>query len=272
MSVREVIAGTPGPPVTADGLAEDLAALGVRRGSVLLAHVSLSALGWVCGGPVAVLEALGRVLGPDGTLVMPAFSGDLSDPATWVSPAMPPEWWPTIQAAMPPYDPDTTPTWGMGTVAELFRRWPGAVRSRHPQLSFAAHGPRADEIVADHTLDDAFGEGTPLARLYDLDARVLLLGVGHERNSSLHLAEQRASWPSKRRIIEGGPILRGGRRIWATWGDLDYRIDDFPTLGQAFEQWTGMVAVGPAGYGTARLMRQRDLVDFAVGWMAANRV
>ncbi|MBW8821656.1 MAG: AAC(3) family N-acetyltransferase, partial [Streptomyces sp.] len=72
-----------GPLVTRDTLAGQLRELGVRSGEILLVHSSLSALGWVCGGPVAVVQGLLDALGPDGTLVVPTQTGDLSDPAVW---------------------------------------------------------------------------------------------------------------------------------------------------------------------------------------------
>ena len=84
MSVREVIARTQ-TPGTVETLVRDLGALGVRPGMMLLAHTSLSALGWICGGAVAVIEALLRALGPEGTLVMPTQTGELTDPANWRS-------------------------------------------------------------------------------------------------------------------------------------------------------------------------------------------
>src|SRR3954462_14269762 len=62
------------PPVTARSLAADLRALGVPAGGLVLTHSSLSALGWVAGGPEAVVAALLAALGPDGTLVVPSFS------------------------------------------------------------------------------------------------------------------------------------------------------------------------------------------------------
>ena len=55
----------------------------MRPGSVVLVHTSLSALGWVCGGAQAVVEALLDALGPDGTLVVPTHTGSNSDPAEW---------------------------------------------------------------------------------------------------------------------------------------------------------------------------------------------
>ena len=74
---------------TVDSLQTDFKALGIETGMVLLVHSSLSALGWVCGGAVAVIIALQKVLGETGTLVMPTHSTDLSDPSQWENPSVP---------------------------------------------------------------------------------------------------------------------------------------------------------------------------------------
>ena len=108
-------------PNTRESLAVDLRALGVAQGMTLLVHASLSALGWVAGGPVAVVQALIDAVTPQGTLVMPANTADNSDPADWLYPPVPEAWWPIIRAQMPGFDPAITPTRMMGRIAETLR-------------------------------------------------------------------------------------------------------------------------------------------------------
>jgi aminoglycoside 3-N-acetyltransferase len=262
MAEDQTIAGSSAP-VTVPTLAADLAAIGMSAGDCVLVHSSLSALGWVCGGAVAVVQALLAVVGPTGTLVVPTHSGDLSDPSNWHHPPVPPEWWDIIRATMPAFGP-ATPSRGMGAVAEVARTWPGARRSDHPQVSFAAIGPLAGPITERHGLADSLGETSPLARLYEHDGLVLLLGVGHDRNTSIHLAEYRSG--VRDRGVESGPILVDDQRRWLSWDDINLDSDEFTAIGAAYER-TRPVSIGVVGQARSRLLRQRDVVDFATEWM-----
>jgi aminoglycoside 3-N-acetyltransferase len=262
-------AARSGEIVTATSLARDLRALGLPEGAPVIVHSSLSRLGWVVGGAQAVVEALRRTVGAEGTLVMPAHSGHLSEPSRWEHPPVPEAWWPVIRAETPAYDPQLTPTREMGAVVECFRHVPGVVRSAHPRHSFVALGPHAGAIVADHRLGASLGEHSPLARCYERDALVLLLGVGHANNTSLHLAEGRADL-SKKTLRNGSPMLVDGQRQWVVYEEDEIDSSDFEGIGAAFAA-TGQERQGNAGGGTARLMSQRAVVDFAVEWMNANR-
>jgi len=271
MSEEDAIKRTRGMPATVDSLATDLSSLGIAPGSVLLVHSSLSSLGWVSGGPVAVILALEQVLRPRGTLVMPALSGDLSDPARWKEPPVPQDWWGKIRESMPAFDPEVTPTREVGVVPECFRNQKGVLRSSHPQDSFCARGPKAEAITKAHGLDSGFGEKSPLARLYEHNAWVLMLGTDFLCNSSLHLCEYRASFPGKHVIKCGSPMFTRGKREWVEYDDLELSNADFGTIGESFIKETGLARRGHVALAEAILVPQRALVDYGAKWIEKNR-
>jgi aminoglycoside 3-N-acetyltransferase len=264
---KKIIEGTE-MPHTRKSLAADLQRLGLSPGMTVIVHTAMSKLGWVCGGPVAIIQALMDVLTGEGTLTMPAHSGDNSDPAQWVNPPVPAAWIPVIRANMPAYDPAWTPTRGIGRVAELFRTLPGVLRSDHPQVSFAAWGKQAKTITEGHSLDYALGEGSPLARLYELDAHVLLLGAGYGSNTSMHLSEYRAGKAPRKR--QGGAISVDGETRWVAYDDIDFDDEPFASIGEAYEKQGGEVSIGRVGNADCRLLPQRSIVDFTQEWIAAK--
>lgn len=271
MAEADLITRTTGAPPTVSSLCDDLLALGVRPRMILMVHSSLSALGWVVGGAQAVVLALEAALGEGGTLVMPAHSYGFSDPSLWRRPSVPEAWWDTIRAELPVFDPALTPTTTMGAIAECFRNQDGVIRSTHPIASICARGPVAPFLAAPEPLGRIHGKGSTLERLYDADAWVLLLGVSHQRNTSLHLAERRAKYSPKPTVTRRLLATVNGRREWVSFEDVAGSADDFDEVGSAFKESSGLVHEGKVGYGEAKLMPMRPLVDFAIGWFERNR-
>ena len=271
MSELDAIKISINGPVTEDSLVDDLERIGVVSGMTLIVHSSLSSMGWVCGREVAVINALEKVLGEQGTLIMPTQSADLSDPAKWENPPVDKSWWQAIRDTMPAYDLALTPTREMGAIPECFRKQAGVIRSSHPQFSFAVWGKNAEFVINDHSLGFGLGNGSPLARIYELQGCILLIGVGHDANTSLHLAEYRAEFPSKTIRQCKSPIIINGQRQWQAFEDIDLDSDDFPEIGEAYENEGGSLQNGKVGYAQSILIPQKTIVDFAVGWIQKNR-
>ncbi len=269
MSETTAIHGTTAP-LTASSLAEKLRGCGVAEGQTILVHLAMSKLGYIIGGAEAVIHGLLAAVGTSGTLMMVTNSSNNTDPTEWQHPPVPEAWWQTIREHTPPYNPQTTPTRGMGVVPELFRTFPGVLRSGHPAFSMAAHGPNAAYLTADHSLTEDTGNPSPVGKLYELDGCVLLLGVDHWNNTSLHLAEWRSSYPGKRTIRTGSSMLVDGRQQWVFYETLQTYADDFGAIGDAFDAAHGITRQYING-AQVRFFRQRPLVDFAVQWMEQNR-
>lgn len=244
--------------------------IGVEKGSTIMVHASLSSLGFVPGGAQTVIEALTECVGENGAIMMPAQSWKNLDPEAGVHWEEPEEWWQAIRDHWPAYNKDITPTNTMGAVAEMFRKWPGAQRSGHPARSVAAWGRHAKYLTQEHDLSNIFGEDSPIGRLYDLDGYVLLIGVGYDKNTSLHLADVRAQYPGKHMTVESSAIMENGKRVWKSYETLYVDGEDFQDIGKAFENRKTVIKT-TLGNATLRYMRQRELVDFAVDWIEKYR-
>jgi aminoglycoside 3-N-acetyltransferase len=219
-------------------LIEQLRTLGVVPGSVLIVHTAFSRVGPVNGGPQGLIDALRSVLGTEGTLVMPSMTDEDDRP----------------------FDPAASPCAGMGIVAETFWRMPGVLRTDNPH-AFAAVGPRAAEITAPQPVDLPHGVDSPVGRVRDLDGYVLLLGVGHDADTTVHLAENIAGVRYRKRahatvMLDGGP-----KRF--DYGEIDHCCENFSLLDEWLEAG-GRQRRGIVGHAEARLARSRDIVDAAL--------
>lgn len=216
-------------------LTEQLRALGVNEGDVLLVHTSYRAVRPVAGGPAALIAALQSAVGDDGTLVMPSWGDD--DDA--------------------PFDPATTSVSdSLGVTAATFARTPGVRRSAHP-FAFAAIGRHADEIVADPLPAPPHRLESPVGRVWELDGKVLLLGVGHDADTTIHLAEVLARVPYG--VPKHCTVLEDGRRVRVDYLENDHCCQRF-TLADDWLRATGAQREGRVGNAHARLLRSRDIV------------
>ena len=256
--------------VIKEEIVNELRRMGLQKNDVVMVHTSLKSMGYVCGGAQTIIEALIEVVGEEGTLMMPTQSWRNLDPEEGVHWEADESDWKLIRDHWPAYDKHITPTNIMGAVAEMFRQWPGSIRSDHPARSVCAYGKYAEYLTKDHDLSNIFGEGSPIARLYELDGKVLLLGVGYDKNTSLHLADIRAEYPGKHNCIQYSAIMENGERVWKEYETLFVDGEDFTEIGSAFEEHCP-VSTGRIGEAEIRLMKQRELVDYAVEWMEKNR-
>lgn len=220
-------------------LAQQLGALGVMPGGVLLVHTSYRNVRPVAGGPPGLIDALRAALGPEGTLVMPSWTESDDEP----------------------FDAGTTPAaTDLGVVAGMFWQLQGVRRSRHP-FAFAAAGPMAERIVGGALPLPPHGAASPVGRVHELDGQVLLLGVGHDANTTLHLAELLAGVPYG--VPRHCTVSEKGRKVRIPYTENDHCCERF-ALADAWLDDQRLQRYGRVGNATARLVRSRDLVSVAL--------
>lgn len=225
----------PKPVMPTQKLPHQLLELGIMRGGVLLVHCAFSQVGPVEGGPLGLITALQMALGPQGTLVMPSMTDDDERP----------------------FDPQTTPCLGMGIVAQTFWQLPGVLRSDSPH-AFAARGPAAARITAPQPIDIPHGLDSPVGRVYDLDGQVLLLGVNHDADTTIHLAENLAGVRYRR--AKYLYVKQQGETVRVNYGEIDHCCENFRLVDEWLEarQWQRR---GPVGHAVARLADSRAIVE-----------
>lgn len=265
-------------PVTRDRLVGDLRALGLTEGDTVMFHTRMSALGYVVGGPPTLVGALREAVGERGTLMVTcgwndALPYDFSD---WPRP-----WQDAVRSEPFVYDPVLSEAdHDNGRLPEALRRWPGALRSRHPDVSVAALGAAAAELTADHPWGDPHGPGSPLARLVARGGRVLMLGAPLETLTLLHHAEALSEVPGKRFVEYEQPVLEDGRRVWRRFRDIDSSKGAFdyssvtPPGQDSFETIvrdmlaTGAGRRGRVGAADSLLFEAGEVVEFGLAWLA----
>ncbi|MEV8020072.1 aminoglycoside 3-N-acetyltransferase [Streptomyces sp. NPDC086554] len=264
-------------PITRSRLIHDLTALGLTDGDIVMFHTQMSAVGYVAGGAQTLIGALRDVVGEQGTLMVTC---GWNDALPYGFSDWPRAWQDALRAEHPAYDPRISEAdHDYGRLPEALRRWPGAVRSRHPDASFAALGASATALMADHPWDDPHGPGSPLARLVTMGGRVLLLGAPLDSLTVLHHAEALAEAPGKRFVDYEQPILVDGERGWRRFHDIDSSAgafdyssavpqgqDPFDAIAQDM-LGAGIGISGLVGAAECHLFEADEVVNFGINWI-----
>ncbi|MCY1005627.1 aminoglycoside 3-N-acetyltransferase [Nannocystis pusilla] len=263
------------PRITQETLARDCAALGVVPGDTVMVHASLRAVGPLLGGPDTLIAAILQSLGEAGTMMV--YLGCPSPYDDLGRGLYPPEDERFIEEHCPPFDPYLTrASRDFGVLPEFFRGHPRVRCSANAGMRMGAVGARADFLTRDHGPNYGLGEGSPLARLCDVDGKVLLVGSDLDQVTLLHYAEAVAPMEGKRLAHVRVPVLQGGARVWLDVEEFDTNngIKDWPerffgTIVEGFLA-AGLGRSGPIGQATCHLLPARALVDFAVPIMTAT--
>lgn len=258
-------------------LIDQLRAIGLREGDLVMVHASLRAIGPMADGPATLLDALLECLGPRGTLAAYVSWQHSSYEATLDGRTLTPRQqreWPAFEAATAP-----APDEALGELNRFICGHRQACRSAHPEASVAAIGRLAADLTDDHALRDGYGGSSPFGRFVQWRGRVLMLGAPPGAVTVLHLAEALARIPGKRRVRYQVPVRTHGERQWREAEEFDTNalLDDFvgSRIDPISDIATDYVAAGrglrgSVGRANSWLFDANELVDFGVRWLESR--
>lgn len=242
--------------VTKEDIKKSLTKLGLKKGDVIGVHSSLSQFGYVKGGADTVIDALLEVVEKEGTIVMPTHSTnrikvelsseEIKAGVLWLYKIL-------------SYDPQNTPC-STGIIPETFRKRKGVLRSLHPMFSVAAIGRYAKEIITAQN---------PWKALLELDGYILLLGVGLEVCTAMHLAEEQVTLPKHLQEKLTPPkwfVEKYPSNEWE-WDIGPY--PDFSKMEKPCLKHKVMKTI-KVGKATLKLVKLKDLINLYVKYLKKN--
>lgn len=156
---------------TKDNLKQQLKEMGLKETDNLMLHSSMKAIGNTENGADTVIDAFMEYLS-QGLFMMPAHT------------------WKQMNEEYNIFDPKTEPAC-VGIIPNIFLKKKNVVRSLHPTHSIAAYGINAEEFIkGEENMTTPCGIGGCWNRLYDINAKILLAGVTHIRNTYIHAIEE----------------------------------------------------------------------------------
>jgi len=227
---------------TRETLRAGLRELGLVEGDTVWVHSSFKSLGSVEGGAGTVVAAFEDIVGPRGLIAMPSFNL-----VSWE---------------------DRTKTWGVettpstvGWITEFFRKMPGTYRSDHCSHSVAARGEQSEKLVSGHLLREGlrsrwdrgcwgyvFGTNSPMWKLYQREAKVIMLGVDYESATYTHIAE----------------CLYRARHLDSNGKQGDHPFTNLTRVGEFWEE-VGDINYAKVGDATSRMFSTARYVQTVLG-------
>jgi aminoglycoside 3-N-acetyltransferase len=254
---------------TKDSLIIELNNLGLKPGDLVMLHASIRAVGKTLGGPDQTHQAVIDTIGSNGTLMM--YVGCEPEYEAVGRGQLPQQEEKLLLEKCPVFDAKTARARrDYGILAEFFCSWPGVICSENPGARIAAFGKNADYYVLNHPLDYGYGPGSPLAKLYENEGKLLLLGSDLDQVTLLHYAEHIASIENKRIKKFKVPLLKNTERVWINIEEYDTSIGIrewpdrfFENIVKKFIQKNN-IKPSTVGYAKSYLLNAKQLVDFAV--------
>jgi len=226
--------------------------IGVTAGTCLIAHCSFKPLKAAGFTPDELIDAMLESIGTDGTLMIPTFTYSYS--GIW---------------NVTPFNPNTTPGLDNGIVSEIFRVRKGTLRSGHPAGSVAAFGKHAAFLTSGRELCSPLGHGSSFEDAMLLDAKILMIGVGNNRNSMLHFVEVASGLPYNdipfRQFWGNTAAVEKNGRTEAVPLIPEYPgcSDNFSWLDKPLLQ-EGIARSGQIGGSAAFLVNARQMQDYVI--------
>lgn len=253
--------------LTKNDLVNKLGELGLHKGMIVEVHSAMHAFGYVCGGAQTIVDALIETVGYNGTILMPLHCSDNSEPSYWCNPPIERSLFDEVRESIPAFNRKESDTLKMERVVENLRRREGVVISNHPSCAYLAWGKYAKLLCNRHSLHFPLSEESPTARLYEMKGSVLLLGVGYDNCTIMHLGEYRSD--VRPVIMQGAAVEVEGARIWKKYVDINMNSDEFIHVGKILEE-KGYVKKIMLGQAECKMFRADSAVDVAKRYFEAN--
>lgn len=241
---------------------EILEDIGVFKGMILYVDANINNIPYTIGGIQTWISCLMEKVGFEGTIIMPSFTMQHLDPSTLKEVSR--DLYPRVRTSINPYDKKLSKVSEEGNFAEVFLKYESVYRSSHPVYSFAAWGKYAKMICEKHPLHFALSKQSPLGKIYELGAFVLLIGKTYSSCSALHLSR----YMDKSALVKvnTAAIQMRTKMQWKAMLEVDLSNAEYQVIGELLEK-NGVVNTQDLRSGEVKLFSLREIIQLAGQYM-----